>query len=152
MRQYVLLIPISLRFLLVLKPKLQGIVLSIFVKKIFASLRTRAFEAGVITNQVDEKPGSLGVIQRFGSALNLNLHYHVLVTDGVFSLYTKSSLVAFHPLPKPSEFDLESIAHETCCAVIALLRRDGLWIDEPCVEDLFQSLNENALAQSYRPA
>ena len=125
-------------------------VLSLFVKKIFRSLRVKAFEAGFIKNMKDCKPGSIAVIQRFGSALNLNLHYHVLVTDGVFALDEKTSSVRFHSLTRPSELELESIAYETCCAVIGRLRREGLWLDESQEEDLFPSINENPLAPSYQ--
>jgi hypothetical protein len=33
----------------------------------------------------DGKGGSISVQQRFGSALNLNLHYHCIFLDGVYT-------------------------------------------------------------------
>jgi hypothetical protein len=34
---------------------------------------------------VDGRGGAVAVIQRFGGALNLNVHLHVLALDGVFA-------------------------------------------------------------------
>jgi hypothetical protein len=44
-------------------------------------LRGRARDEGV----ADGRGGAVAVIQRFGSALNLNVHTHVLGLDGVFA-------------------------------------------------------------------
>ena len=38
--------------------------------------------------------GAVTFIQRFGSALNLNLHFHVLFIDGVFSSKGHGQLIA----------------------------------------------------------
>ena len=44
-------------------------------------LRKRAESAGISAG----RSGAVVVAQRFGSALNLNLHSHALVLDGVYS-------------------------------------------------------------------
>ena len=75
MRQYVLSLPIPLRFLLARRGKLQGVVLSIFIHVVFEYLRRKAFELGICDHGDEAKPGSISVIQRFGSALNLNIHF-----------------------------------------------------------------------------
>ena len=36
--------------------------------------------------------GAVTLIQHFGSALNLNLHFHVLFIDGVYSLKSNGEL------------------------------------------------------------
>jgi hypothetical protein len=35
--------------------------------------------------RVDGRLGAISFIQRFGSALNLNIHFHALLPDGVFA-------------------------------------------------------------------
>jgi hypothetical protein len=45
--------------------------------------------------------GAVTLIQRFGSALNLNLHFHVLFIDGVFSPKSNGDL-RFHRVNEPS--------------------------------------------------
>ena len=42
------------------------------------------------------------VIQRFGSGLNLNLHFHTLLFDGVF-LEGPEGAMEFRPLPPPTD-------------------------------------------------
>ena len=44
-------------------------------------LRRRARRDGV----TDGRGGAVAIIQRFGGVLNLNVHVHALVMDGVFS-------------------------------------------------------------------
>ena len=45
------------------------------------------------------------VIQRFGSGLQLNVHLHTRVLDGVFSDARPGGLT-FHPTPPPSDEDV----------------------------------------------
>ena len=53
---------------------------AVFLRAVFRLLRERARAAGL------EQPrgGAVAIIQRFGGALNLNVHIHALVLDGVF--------------------------------------------------------------------
>ena len=44
--------------------------------------------------------GAVTLIQRFGSALNLNVHFHLLVLDGVYRRDGEGRLV-FVPVPSP---------------------------------------------------
>jgi putative transposase len=44
------------------------------------------------------------IIQRFGGALNLNVHLHALVLDGVFTV--EESGAAFRPLPRLTPEDV----------------------------------------------
>lgn len=44
--------------------------------------------------------GVVTLIQRFGSALNLNVHLHMLVLDGVYA--NENGKLRFHALPAPS--------------------------------------------------
>jgi hypothetical protein len=51
------------------------------LRAIFASLRRRARREGVR----DARAGAVTFVQRFGGALNLNVHFHCVVPDGVFA-------------------------------------------------------------------
>jgi Putative transposase len=51
------------------------------------------------------RPGSVTVMQRFGSRLNVNLHFHTLALDGVFTEAPGGAL-AFHPAPAPSDAEV----------------------------------------------
>jgi len=48
------------------------------------------------------RTGSVTVMQRAGGGLNVNLHFHTLVLDGVFSDGAGGAL-AFHPPPAPTD-------------------------------------------------
>ncbi len=104
-RQWVLTLPMQLRFLLAWRPKLIGLTLTLFLRSLFAWQRRCARRQGI------SKPlcGAVTCIQRFGSALNLNLHFHTLVPDGVFFEDSEGN-VQFHPLPPPTVPDLEKLA------------------------------------------
>jgi len=39
----------------------------------------------------------VAIVQRFGGALNFNVHLHALVLDGVFT--KDGNVVRFHPVP-----------------------------------------------------
>jgi hypothetical protein len=48
---------------------------------------------------------SCSLVQRFGGSLNLNVHFHTLLPDGVFDL--SQNPVRFLPVPRPKAEDLE---------------------------------------------
>jgi hypothetical protein len=60
----------------------------------------------------------VAVIQRFGGALNLNIHIHALVLDGVFGR-DAAGVVAFHAAPRLTTLDVA----EVLAAVEPRLRR-----------------------------
>ena len=56
--------------------------LGVFVRTVYASLRRRARRQwGVARGQC----GAVTFVQRFGDALNLNVHFHTLALDGVYT-------------------------------------------------------------------
>ncbi|EFF6607631.1 transposase, partial [Escherichia coli] len=77
-RQWVLSFPYPLRFLFASKPEAIGPVLGIVHRVIAGWL---ADQAGV--DHASAQCGAVTLIQRFGSALNLNVHFHMLWLDGV---------------------------------------------------------------------
>jgi len=75
-RQWVLSFPYDLRYRLAYDADLLTNVLGIVTKTIFTSLIQRACEFGAVRNA---QCGAVSFIQRFDSALRLNLHIHSLV-------------------------------------------------------------------------
>ena len=79
MRQWVLSFPYPLRLLLASRPAIMGRVLGI-VYRVIATYLIR--QAGFTRKMAHT--GAVTLIQRFGSALNLNIHFHMLFLDGVY--------------------------------------------------------------------
>lgn len=79
-RQWVLSLPFSLRFLVAFDRELCRRVRTVFMESVLAASRRRARRQGVR----DGRSGAVVFVQRFGGALNLNVHFHALVLDGVF--------------------------------------------------------------------
>ena len=65
------------------------------------------------------------VIQRFGGGLNLNVHFHTLLLDGVFFEGPDGAL-EFRPLPPPTDDEVGGVLARIVARVQRLLRRRGL--------------------------
>jgi len=93
---WVLSLPFALRYLLATRPEIITQVLGIVYRAISGHLIRKAglTRARAATSAVT-------LIQRFGSALNLNVHFHLLVLDGVYRRSGEGRLV-FVPVPAPS--------------------------------------------------
>ena len=72
------------------------------------------------------QPGSVTFLQRFGGALQLNLHYHVIVMEGVFLDRTNQGLKPrFLKGEPPSDTDVANVVLKISRRVIRKLRRLG---------------------------
>jgi hypothetical protein len=69
--------------------------------------------------------GAVTLIQRFGSALNLNVHFHLLVLDGVYHRDGEGSL-RFVPVPAPSPAELKRLVQQIAQRIGRSLERSGL--------------------------
>ncbi len=127
-RQYVLTLPYELRRLAAFKADVLTALARIFVEAIFARYRAGAKREGIEGAQC----GSITFVQRFGS-LNLNVHFHVLVLDGVFSR-DPDERVLFHAAPAPTAADLDAIVARVQQRSVAWLRRHG-HLEDQSVED-----------------
>jgi hypothetical protein len=115
-RQYVLSLPFELRRLAAFRAEVLSALCRIFVQEIFASHRRRIPIANV-------ESGAVTFVQRFGSTLNLNVHFHVVVLDGVFT--RAEGGLAFHEAPAPTHDELLAIAVRTKNRALAWLKRKG---------------------------
>ena len=79
-RQWVLSVPYPLRFLFVGRPEVMGAVLAIVYRVIASHL---ARQTGFRAQRA--RTGAVTLIQRFGGALNLNLHFRMLFLEGCTS-------------------------------------------------------------------
>ncbi len=77
-RQWVLSFPFQLRFLFASRPVITGQVLGIVFRVISMHLVKKA-----AYSKKTARTGAVTLIQWFGSALNLNIHFHMLFLDGV---------------------------------------------------------------------
>ena len=73
----------------------------------------------------DAYTGAVTLIQRFGSALNLNIHFHMLFLDGVY-VRDDSDNFAFHYNKAPSAELLVEVLHTISRRVASFLERRGI--------------------------
>ena len=97
-RQWVLSVPFQLRFLFASYPQIMGKVLGIVYRTLATHITKKAGY-----NKQTAQTGAVTLIQRFGSALNLNIHFHMLYLDGVYTKdnYGKTRLDEKHPCFSP---------------------------------------------------
>ena len=77
-------LPPPLRYLIAYDTEACSAVRGAFIKALFAWLRLSAKKKHGLQSAQLAFPGAITFVQRFGGALNLNVHSHTLVTDGVF--------------------------------------------------------------------
>jgi hypothetical protein len=84
----------------------------------------QAVKRGVERQQV--QPGSVTFIQRFGGAINLNVHYHVVFLEGVYLDRTDQGLKPrFVKGEPPSDTDITAVLQKLSRRVIRTLRQLG---------------------------
>ena len=84
-RQWVLSFPMPARFWMARNPKLMSSLLNIFMRAVHRYYKNSFLKnSGISACEYKVQTGSLTVIQRFGGALNLNIHFHTLFLDGVY--------------------------------------------------------------------
>ena len=123
-RQWVLSLPHAVRFMLAYDRRLCGRVLGTFVRALLAWHRRRAREWLGFANA---ESGTVTVIQRFGSALNLNVHFHVLALDGVYAPVEESGGpgIRFHALPAPETAEVAELLAVVTRRIFRVLVRSG---------------------------
>lgn len=124
-RQWVLSFPYPLRFLFASKPEAIGPVLGIVHRVIAGWL---ADQAGVPRDTA--QCGVVTLIQRFGSALNLNIHFHMLWLDGVYEDTTErpQRKPRLHRTRAPTSAQLTELANTIAHRVCRHLSRRG-WLE-----------------------
>ena len=119
-RQWVLTVPWGRRFLLARHPGLIRGVLGIATTEIFRGYRQDLARRGPGAGQT----GSVTVVQRFGSALRLNVHFHILAVDGCYSEDADGQLT-FHRALKPTTAAVQELVTRISVAVERWLALQG---------------------------
>jgi len=121
MRQWVLSVPFPLRFLFASNPKVMTGALAIVYRAIATHLIHKAAFAKPMA-----QTGAVTLIQRFGSALNLNIHFHMLFLDGVYTGDSKGFPLRFRRVKAPTGGELVQLTHTIAHRVARYLERQGL--------------------------
>jgi hypothetical protein len=141
-RQWVLSFPYPVRLALAYDASLCSAVRRIVVRTLFGWHAGRAERAGVARG----RSGAVVVAQRFGSALNLNLHFHALVLDGVYASPDPFTRPVFHPAEPLTDRDVEEVALQLHRRISRYLVRCRLWREE---QDLQAEPDEPLLAELH---
>ena len=103
-RQWVLTVPKRLRYFVNRNPALSG-----ELSRILAGTLARFYRSRARADR-DSAPGQYHAIQRFGSKVNLHVHVHAVVSDGVFAL--EGGTLKFHPAPTPTASELAELSRQ----------------------------------------
>jgi len=144
-RQWVLSLPFSLRYRLAYDAPLVRDVLQIFVRAVFALVRRRA---GIPAANRQARCGAVSFVQRFGDALNLNVHFHTLTLDGIYTIDDEGKLAFRHAAP-PSDADVARLAECVCRRVARLLERRGLGPETSADDSDMLPRDQPLLAELY---
>src|SRR6266699_4258886 len=123
-RQWVVSVPVPLRYWMASSQDLTAKVHTIIRTTIGQYYVHQAVTRGVPRDQV--QPGSVTFMQRFGSALNLNLHFHCVFLEGVYLDRTDQGLKPrFLTGDPPSDADVADVLQKISHRVIRKLRQLG---------------------------
>jgi len=108
-RQWVVSVPVPLRYWMASSQELTAKVHTIIRTTIGQYYVNQVVTRGVPREKV--QPGSMTFIQRFGSAINVNVHYHVIFLEGVYLDRTAQGL-------KPQFITVEPLTDTDIAAVV----------------------------------
>jgi hypothetical protein len=92
----------------------------------------------------DAQTGAITLIQRFGSAANLNIHLHCLVLDGVYRM--QNGVPEFYSVHTPTTEQLQSLLSQIIQRIMKALTRNGALIEEEGMSYLAGMETDAALA------
>ena len=130
-RQWVLSVPHRLRYAMAHDPALTSVVCKEFLSAVTRWIRWRLRKQKVRGLM---KTGAATAIQRFDSALALNVHFHALVLDGAYSL-NAAGKPQFHAVAAPDDEDVGEVAMRVYTRVAKLfdVDQDAVGVREPAM-------------------
>ncbi len=120
LRQWVLSLPFALRFLLATDPSS----LTLVLRAVYRAISGFQLQQAGVTRSAGH-PGALTLIQRFGSALNLNIHFHMIFLDGVY-LPAEGAPPVFRHVPAPTGTELQELVQHIAKRTGQVLEQRGL--------------------------
>ena len=97
---------------------------------IIRAIETDLIHRAGLTRAGGAQTGIVTLIQRFGSALNLNIHLHMIALDGVYT-FGKSGKAKFHRVKAPNQTELRTLLNRVIQRVVRRLEKEGLLIPDP---------------------
>lgn len=122
-RQFVLSFPFSVRYLLAYNPSLVTKVLAIYLRII-----TNWYVKAARRNGHIGKTAAVTFIQRFGGAINLNVHFHALLLDGAFVV--EDGEPHFIPVFPPTDEEVMTLVNRINLRVSRYLRKKGYELND----------------------
>ena len=123
-RQWVVSVPVPVRYWMASSQDLTAKVHTIIRTTIGQYYVHKAVARGCARAKI--QPGSVTFIQRFGSAINVNLHFHVVFLEGVYVDRTAQGLrPRFVTAEPPTDADITAVVQKISHRVIRMLRRLG---------------------------
>lgn len=120
-RQWVLSLPIPMRYWLASNPRLVTSVLEILMRALSSFYKNRAKFSGIKNSET----GAITFVQRFGSALNLNVHFHILFLDGVYHRPSGSESPSWARLQPPEAEEIKMLVEKLSLRISRHLKRKG---------------------------
>jgi hypothetical protein len=143
-RQWVLSLPIPLRLLLAAQPELITPVLGVVLRVLERHLRDAA---GLVGGE--GQGGAVTLVQRFGSAANLNVHLHCLVLGGVYRSDAEG-VAEFIEAAAPTDEELHELLHTVIARLMKMLTRRGVLVEDTGQSWLGEPDDEGEEARTLR--
>ena len=144
-RQWVLSLPIPLRVLLAAQPELVTPVLQVVHRVI-----TRICSTPPSLRPTKADSGAVTLIQRFGSAANLNIHLHCLVLDGVYRRGADGCRPSSR-WPRPPKTQLHALLQMMMNRLMKMLTRRGVLVEDMGQTYLAEPQSDGEEARTLRP-
>ncbi len=144
-RQWVLSLPIPLRVLLAAQPELVTPVLQVVQLVV-----TRHLLDGAGLKANEGQGGAVTLIQRFGSAANLNIHLHCQVLDGVYRCGADGA-PSFIEAASPTDDDLHALLLSVIARLMKMLTRPGVQVEDMGLAWLAEPDTDGEEARTLRP-
>jgi len=131
-RQWVLSMPIPLRYMCARNSRLQGKILrftnSVIARAIKESVQLRLDEKYPQNKIRNLEAGAVTLIQRFGGHVNLNVHFHMLHVQGAWEISSDSdkTIVTFHSANNPTNEELLHCVEKIASGTLRILKRMNL--------------------------
>ena len=94
--------------------------------------------------------GAVTLIQRFGSAANLNIHLHCLVLDGVYRCGA-DGVPGFVEAGAPTDDELHALLHTIIARLMKMLTRRGVLVEDMGQTYLAEPDTDGDEARTLRP-
>ncbi len=133
MRQWVLSVPFPLRFMFASEPAVMGKVLGIVYRAIAMQLIRKAGYT-----KTTAQTGAVTLIQRFVSALNANIPFHLLFLDDDYIDSPHGSRARFRRVKSPTSDELTRLTHTIAQRIARYLERQGLLVRDAEISYLTQ--------------